>query len=343
MTLSGCEPNAQTEYLSDEHVERPYRRVECGLNYEVGVVSSEELGEVVSAVDAAIARSWPPPMGILDGLGLEPVPAKSSHLVCRVVIDGERCCLKVFHSWARDEPEREWLLLNALSGSGVSPEPVWRAPAGVRPAVATTWLDGSGLGGRATLNEVELDHIAAAHAALHSVAPPATNYVAINAGRTVIERITQWWPQLGTMATELDLPDDVQRYLSGAPLAAETAATSVVGSQRQCMMRGDTNLANYLSDGTEIRMIDFEDGGIGDPCFEMADMIEHYANRSVAGHVWDELVTRAGVNGDDLRVARAVVAEFWLALTIRRSHGGLTMRPPLTPSEQMQHLAALRA
>lgn len=37
----------------------------------------------------------------------------------------------------------------------------------------------------------------------------------------------------------------------------------------------DGNLANCLWDGTRVVLVDFEDAGVSDRCFELADMLEH--------------------------------------------------------------------
>ena len=71
-------------------------------------------------------------------------------------------------------------------------------------------------------------------------------------------------------------------------------------------------------------------------------MVEHFANRSVTPCVWDDLIIAAEVDPTELQVARAVVAEFWLALTIRRNHRGMIMRPAVTPSEQLDRVKTLR-
>jgi hypothetical protein len=38
---------------------------------------------------------------------------------------------------------------------------------------------------------------------------------------------------------------------------------------------GDGNLANYLWDGTRVRLVDFEYSGVSDRAFELAEATEH--------------------------------------------------------------------
>ena len=41
----------------------------------------------------------------------------------------------------------------------------------------------------------------------------------------------------------------------------------------------DLNPANVLWDGTAARLVDFEDGGLSDPAYELADHVEHLGSR----------------------------------------------------------------
>jgi aminoglycoside phosphotransferase (APT) family kinase protein len=47
--------------------------------------------------------------------------------------------------------------------------------------------------------------------------------------------------------------------------------------------QGDANLANFLWDGTKVRIVDFEDSGPSDRAFELADLVEHLSVWSDAG------------------------------------------------------------
>jgi thiamine kinase-like enzyme len=47
--------------------------------------------------------------------------------------------------------------------------------------------------------------------------------------------------------------------------------------------QGDANLANFLWDGTQIRIVDFEDSGPSNRTFELAVLVEHLSAWSDAG------------------------------------------------------------
>ncbi|MFD8483028.1 phosphotransferase [Kitasatospora sp. NPDC059673] len=60
------------------------------------------------------------------------------------------------------------------------------------------------------------------------------------------------------------------RWLAGAEarLSAGCAAAPVLG-------QADGNLANFLWDGAEVRLVDFEDSGRSDRPYELAELVEH--------------------------------------------------------------------
>src|SRR4051794_32299866 len=63
-------------------------------------------------------------------------------------------------------------------------------------------------------------------------------------------------------------PGRCLRGFRGGPLDRLDAGDPVLG-------QGDSNLANFLWDGTEVRIVDFEDSGPSDRAFELADLVEH--------------------------------------------------------------------
>ena len=87
----------------------------------------------------------------------------------------------------------------------------------------------------------------------------------------------------------------------------------------------DLNPANVLWDGTACRLVDFEDGGLTDPAFELADHVEHIAGRLPPVYDPDALVAAVGLSADDqarmrglpsalggLLVGHAVARQRWL-------------------------------
>lgn len=105
----------------------------------------------------------------------------------------------------------------------------------------------------------------------------------------------------------------------------------------------DLNPANVIWDGSTCRLVDFEDGGLTDPAFELADHVEHLAGR-VAG-VFDStaLVAAVGLSAEErerMRAYRPLWAAFWLAMLLP-GNGGFRRNPPGTTEAQAHHLLAL--
>ncbi|MDN3356543.1 phosphotransferase [Actinomadura sp. DC4] len=91
---------------------------------------------------------------------------------------------------------------------------------------------------------------------------------------------------------------------------------------------GDGNLANYLWDGSRVRIVDFEYSGRGDRAYELAEAVEHVSGHGVLdgaallGHF--ELTAAETVR---LRECRRLLALFWfLSLTAEDPAGALTQR-----------------
>jgi Ser/Thr protein kinase RdoA (MazF antagonist) len=105
----------------------------------------------------------------------------------------------------------------------------------------------------------------------------------------------------------------------------------------------DLNPANVLWDGDTCRLVDFEDGGLTDPAFELADHVEHLAGRLAGIFDPDALVDAVGLSADErerMRAYRPLWAAFWLAMLLP-GNGGFRRNPPGTTEAQARHLLAL--
>jgi thiamine kinase-like enzyme len=80
---------------------------------------------------------------------------------------------------------------------------------------------------------------------------------------------------------------------------------------------GDANLANFLWDGTEVRIVDFEDSGPSDRAFELAVLVEHLSAWSDAGLPADMFLGLFGLTAAEqvrVREYRRLCALFWLTM-----------------------------
>ena len=173
---------------------------------------------------------------------------------------------KSFRQDADGDPGREWRALTLLDryAPGLAPRPLSLADG----TVTMTRLPGVPLRG-AELTPLHLDALARATDRLLHAVPPATAaalperrwYV-----RDSVAAIRRRTVRPGSPAVEAGL-----RWLAGAEaglLAGAEAAAPVLG-------QADGNLANFLWDGAEVRLVDFEDSGRSDRPYELAEVVEH--------------------------------------------------------------------
>ena len=124
------------------------------------------------------------------------------------------------------------------------------------------------------------------------------------------------------LTAQLDLDDHglVRRaWQAGAdwsPAARSTA--SMAGDP--VLGQGDSNLANFLWDGAEVRIVDFEDSGPSDRAFELADLVEPSSAWSDAGLPADVLLGSFDLTAAEqirVREYRRLCALFWLRCCCR--------------------------
>ncbi len=107
----------------------------------------------------------------------------------------------------------------------------------------------------------------------------------------------------------------------------------------------DLNPANVLWDGTTCRLVDFEDGGLTDPAYDLADHVEHLAGRLTGVFDPGALVEAVGLSGEErlrMDAYRPLWGAFWLVLLLP-GNAGFRRNPPGTTEAQASHLLSLLA
>ncbi|MCO5971621.1 aminoglycoside phosphotransferase family protein [Actinoallomurus sp. WRP6H-15] len=188
--------------------------------------------------------------------------------------------VKRFREGGRDRCEREWRALTLLTiyAPGLAPEPVELDVAAARPTVMMSRLPGEPLRGD-SLSEQRIRSLAAAVRELHAALPPEILAdVPLRPGHQ--RELIAWIhscavPQiLARLSGKVgEAIDQGLSWLAGSGL--ETAVSLEVPS---VFRPGDGNLANYLWDGSRVRVVDFEESGRGDRAFELAEITEHVAS-----------------------------------------------------------------
>ncbi|GAA2841765.1 phosphotransferase family protein [Kribbella solani] len=205
---------------------------------------------------------------------------------------------KRYTSWPRNEPARELAALTLLTRSApdLVPEPL-SSSEDPTPWLTMTHVPGVPLSG--SLTSTQLNALGDALNTLWSIPP--------------------------TGLTPIDLPALIHRTHAGLTALADhptpvgqAARTwlqhefpDLTAVHTPVVAHGDPNLTNYLWDGSQVRIIDFEDAGLGDRTVELANLVEHLSGRATD---WQPLVRRFAVEPERFRAARCLWAGFWLTL-----------------------------
>ncbi len=253
---------------------------------------------------------------------------------------------KRYVSWGRGEADREWACLTLLAdhAPGVAPRPLRRETVEGGPVVVMERLAGEPSGdvpltpartaslGRVLrrLYDVPLDAVRAAGVP-ERIGGPSTR------GSTV----AQWLGESHDL-TECRDPALVTRAVDAAS-AWLAEPDNLPAPQLLALGISDLNPANVLWEGDTCRLVDFEDGGLTDPAYELADHVEHIAGRLAGVFDPEALVDAVGLTRDErerMRAYRPLWAAFWLAMLLP-GNGGFGRNPPGTTEAQANHLLAL--
>ena len=233
---------------------------------------------------------------------------------------GDHEVVKRYRSWDRGEPDREWLGLTLLHehGPGLAPEPLARRDVDGAPEVVMTRLPGVALG-EGPLTHDQVDGLVTAVDRLHGAVPTVRLDALperLAGPAAMLGWLTDW--ELGDVAS-VEGPVARAVEASLAWLASGEARRLGGPLAERAFARADGNLANALWDGDTVRWVDFEDCGVSDPAYEVADLVEHVSVRLPRLLDPDDVVARLGWAGDRavrLHGFRRMFAVFWLFMLL---------------------------
>lgn len=252
---------------------------------------------------------------------------------------------KRFVQWDAGEAEREWACLTVLAehAPGLAPRPLRQeTDAGGAPVVVMERLPGQPLGGRPLAPE-QTEALADALRRMYAVPVEAARQAGLTErryGPSSLPAALRSW-----LSDDYDLTPCRDAGLVAAGVSAARAwldrADALPQPRATAVGISDLNPANVLWDGTTCRLVDFEDGGLTDPAYELADHVEHLAGRGV--YDADGLVAAVRLDPDELagvRAYRPLWACFWLAMLLP-GNGGWHRNPPGTTEDQVSRLLDL--
>ena len=253
---------------------------------------------------------------------------------------------KRYVTWDRGEAEREWRCLTVLAdhAPGVAPRPLRRETVHGAPVVVMERLPGTPLGGK-PLTPPQTASLGRALRRLYSVPLDAIREVGITErlyGPTGLPDSLRGWLTDSYDLSECQNPDLIRTAIDEA-VAWLAKPDALPPAKLVALGISDLNPANLIWDGTTCRLVDFEDGGLTDPAYELADHVEHLAGR--LGRVFnpDALIHAVGLSEaerDRMQTYRPLWAVFWLVMLLP-GNGGFRRNPPGTTEAQATHLMAL--
>lgn len=256
----------------------------------------------------------------------------------------DRLVIKRYRSWLNGEADREWRGLSLLDRTvpGLAPHPLERRIENGTPIIVMTRLPGVPLGSSA-LNPKQLAGLAKALKLMFAAAPP-------DELQTLTER--RWGPS--RMVAKLRAwIDEARPVFEPTVEEALRAAKRWLGSSQAMALGGplaeraftnaDGNIGNFIWDGERCYVVDFEDSGVSDPVYEIADLVEHVS-------VWlpglikaNEFATSLALSNEQERRLlsfRRLIAVFWL-LMLLPGNPGHDRNPPGSLDRQVTHVLGL--
>ena len=257
---------------------------------------------------------------------------------------GETEVRKEFVADHEAQAEREWACLTLLAehAPGLAPRPLRRED-GETPVIVMERLPGSHLEPR-PLTTDQTQALGASLRRLYDVPLEAVREAGIGErryGAPALAGVLSDW-----LADDYDLGEcrdealvaealDVARaYLADPPLPEPRLSALGIA---------DLNPANVMWDGRVARLVDFEDGGLTDPAYELADHVEHLGSRLPG--VYDAHALTAAVGLDEagrerMAAYRPLFGAFWLAMLLP-GNGGWRRNPRGTTEAHAEHFMAL--
>jgi hypothetical protein len=232
---------------------------------------------------------------------------------------GRGVVIKRFRSWDRGEPAREWtaLMLLAEFAPGLAATPVRADLTADPPVIEMSRLPGVPLGGT-PLSAAQAEALALALGRFWNAVPGARLADLYGPGLNVSQLARRVTAILAAQHTMDDRPLVRQAWQAGTDWFFGGALDDLKSGD-VVLGQGDSNLANFLWDGTQVRIVDFEDSGPSNRAFELAVLVEHLSAWSDAGlpaDVFLALFDLASAEQAKVREYRRLSALFWLMMVL---------------------------
>lgn len=248
---------------------------------------------------------------------------------------------KVYVSWEEGEPEREWaaLLLLDREAPGLAPRPLGREEEDGRPVVVMSEVPGRPL--TDNVSPVQQRGLVEALRRLFAVNVEDGLAERANGPSVMRGQLIEWLTgsyDLARCEDEALVADCLTRareWLATDGEIVETITDPVIAI-------GDGNPDNVLWDGERCRLIDFEEHGVSDLAYEVADIVEHASSRLERRLDTEAFLAEMQLDEAQQRRVeeyRRLMACLWLAILLP-GNGGFDRNPPGSTEDQARHLLA---
>lgn len=245
-----------------------------------------------------------------------------------------------------EEADREWQSLRLLAehAPGIAPRPLRREVDAGRQVVVMERIPGESLGS-GPLTVAQTISLGQTIRRLHGIPVEHIRVAGIGERRLGPSALPQALEGWLSETPDLTRCQDPARVSAGISAAREwLARVEVLPVPRlEAFGIADLNPANIVWDGRLCRLVDFEDAGLTDPAYDLADHVEHIAVRLPGVFDARSLSAAVGLSAEDeerMQSFRPLWAAFWLVMLLP-GNGGFLRNPAGTTESQADHLLAL--
>lgn len=226
--------------------------------------------------------------------------------------DGETC-IKLYRTDKHDRASHEYQALTHIATCGITaaPRPLWHDPDPDLSAVAMTMVPGKPVPDLAKPTTALPSMVAVLGRLREIPLGPFAQMPRVDSATNYLKRITEVWPAQLDVQDNEPLTADMRSLLNAWHERGDAAILAQPAPR--IFSRGDAHLLNWLWDGSQARVVDWEFAGYSDTAYDAAELVEHLSSHAIDDTWWLSLLPDLGITGDTTR-RRFLAAQHTVAL-----------------------------